>query len=260
MSDLRAATPQHKEKKEKKKKKKKRGIPDRWRNYRPVGRRVPGSRFIAFKTPLKPSLNRLVPGAESFSLWELLDSVEGQNQELGLIIDLTVTTRYYTLVDVPQSCGYVKILTEGQRVPSDATILSFKRAVRHFLTENPDNDRLIGVHCTHGVNRTGYLLCRYLIDVDGLDPRRAVELFNTSRGHSMERQNYLVDLLRNSKRSNSGMDVVEQHVARGGAVDRPLLVVANITTRRGEVSREDQVKETGPHQRRSGGRTAAGRE
>lgn len=68
--------------------------------------------------------------------------MENQNQELGLIIDLTFTTKYYRLTDVPQSCSYMKILTEGHRVPSDATILSFKR--------------------------TGYLVCRYLIDVDGL--------------------------------------------------------------------------------------------
>lgn len=26
-----------------------------------------------------------------------------------------------------------------------------------------DTDALIGVHCTHGVNRTGYLICSYLI-------------------------------------------------------------------------------------------------
>lgn len=61
-------------------------------------------------------------------------------------------------------------------------------------------DKLIGVHCTHGLNRTGYLICRcvpreartlnsrcvdsvvtgvsscrYLIDVDGMDPKEAVE-------------------------------------------------------------------------------------
>lgn len=36
-------------------------------------------------------------------------------------------------------------------------------------------DRLIGVHCTHGLNRTGYLICRYLIDVDGMEPAAAVQ-------------------------------------------------------------------------------------
>uniref|UniRef100_A0A3Q3GMA6 Tyrosine specific protein phosphatases domain-containing protein n=1 Tax=Labrus bergylta TaxID=56723 RepID=A0A3Q3GMA6_9LABR len=132
--------------------------PDRWLEYSPVGRRIPGTRFIAFKVPLKP--NR-------------------QNQDLGLIVDLTFSRKYYRLSDVPQSVSYIKIPTQGQRVPSDATILRFKRAVTHFLQENSDNDKLFGVHCTHGLNRTGYLVCRYLIDVDGVDPAAALELFNS---------------------------------------------------------------------------------
>uniref|UniRef100_A0A8C6VPL1 Tyrosine specific protein phosphatases domain-containing protein n=1 Tax=Nothobranchius furzeri TaxID=105023 RepID=A0A8C6VPL1_NOTFU len=149
---------------------KKKGLPKRWLDYCPVGQRIPGTRFIAFKVPLKPSVTFQGPKSHSFDLWDLLDSVERQNQELGLIIDLTFTTKYYKLSDVPQSCCYIKILIEGHRVPSDAAILSFKRAVRQFLKENENNDKLIGVHCTHGLNRTGYLVCRYLIDVDGLRP------------------------------------------------------------------------------------------
>uniref|UniRef100_A0A4W6DSV5 Tyrosine specific protein phosphatases domain-containing protein n=1 Tax=Lates calcarifer TaxID=8187 RepID=A0A4W6DSV5_LATCA len=117
-------------------KKKKGSVPDRWLDYSPV------------------------PASESFSFWDVLDSLENQNQELHLIINLTFTTK-------------------GSQVPSDATILSFKWAVRRFLRENWDNGKLIGVHCTHGLNRTGYLVCRYLIDVDGLDPPTAMELFNS---------------------------------------------------------------------------------
>lgn len=91
---------------------------------------------------------------------------------------------------------FVKIFTAGHEVPSDKTILSFKRVVQRFLQDNSDNgplrisvrqsclggsthagemtaaplsfsvfpssnaDKLIGVHCTHGLNRTGYLICR----------------------------------------------------------------------------------------------------
>lgn len=85
---------------------------------------------------------------------------------------------------------FVKIFTAGHEVPSDETILSFKRIVWRFLQDNADNgpyesvsdlfmlllcvapfymnvwfltsaaDKLIGVHCTHGLNRTGYLICR----------------------------------------------------------------------------------------------------
>ncbi|XP_061598018.1 RNA/RNP complex-1-interacting phosphatase-like [Cololabis saira] len=199
---------------------KKNVVPKRWLNYQPMGQRLPGTRFIAFKVPLKESLNRRVPQLESFDLWDLMDCMESGNQELGLIIDLTFTTKYYSLTDVPQSCSYIKISTEGHRVPSDNVILSFKQAVRSFLRENWDNDKLIGVHCTHGLNRTGYLVCRYLIDVDGLDPSTAVQLFNSSRGHSIERKNYLRDLQNTNKRSNGAIDESKKVAMKGLAVLR----------------------------------------
>ncbi|XP_041867928.1 RNA/RNP complex-1-interacting phosphatase-like [Melanotaenia boesemani] len=205
------------------KKNRKGGVPERWLDYCPVGQRIPGTRFIAFKVPLKPCLNLLVPESCAFGLWDLLDAVKSQKHELGLIIDLTFTTRYYKLTDVPQSCSYIKIFIEGHKVPSDIAILSFKQAVRGFLKENQDNDKLIGVHCTHGLNRTGYLVCRYLIDVDGVDPPTALKLFNDNRGHCIERKNYLHDLLRAAKRSNYGIDEPGEEVIRGLAVVRPLL-------------------------------------
>lgn len=199
---------------------KKNGIPDRWLDYTAVGRRLPGTRFIAFKVPLKRSLNRHLPRRDVFGPWELLDAVEKENEQLGLVIDLTFTTRYYKLQDLPASLLFVKILTAGHEIPSNETILSFKRAVRHFLRSNADNDKLIGVHCTHGLNRTGYLICRYLIDVDGMDPKQAVKLFNSARGHDMERQNYLDDLQAGQKRSNAGMEESETQPLRGLAQHR----------------------------------------
>ncbi|XP_071322348.1 RNA/RNP complex-1-interacting phosphatase [Trachinotus anak] len=200
---------------------KKNGIPDRWLDYKSVGTRLHGTRFVAFKVPLNQSLNRRLPCSDVFGPWELLDALSEENQELGLIIDLTFTTRYYKLQDLPESLLFVKIFTAGHEVPSDDTILSFKRAVRRFLRDNADNDKLIGVHCTHGLNRTGYLICRYLIDVDGMDPKDAVELFNSARGHAIERQNYLEDLQCGPKRSNEGMEESEQEPRRGQAVHRP---------------------------------------
>ncbi|XP_068608674.1 RNA/RNP complex-1-interacting phosphatase [Brachionichthys hirsutus] len=196
------------------------GIPDRWLDYRAVGKRLRRTRFIAFKVPLKQSLNRRLDQSDVFGPWDLLDVVNQRNQQLGLIVDLTFTSRFYSVKDVPESLLTVKIFTRGHVVPSDDTILSFKRAVRRFLRNNSDNDKLVGVHCTHGVNRTGYLICRYLIDVDGMNPAAAINLFNSSRGHAIERQNYLQDLRSGPKRSNEGMDEFEQEPIRGCAVMR----------------------------------------
>ncbi|XP_057177180.1 RNA/RNP complex-1-interacting phosphatase [Triplophysa rosa] len=194
---------------------KKNGIPDRWTDYTAVGKRIPGTRFIAFKVPLKESLSNRLTQMEAFGPFDLVNMLEKEGQELGLIIDLTFTTRYYKPVDLPNTLHYLKIFTAGHEVPSDATILSFKKAVRHFLRENEDNDKLIGVHCTHGLNRTGYLVCRYLIDVDGMKPRKAIDLFNESRGHSIERQNYLDDLMARPKRSNEGIEEPDQEPVLG---------------------------------------------
>ncbi|KAI4897896.1 hypothetical protein NFI96_023107 [Prochilodus magdalenae] len=192
-------------------------IPDRWTDYSAVGKRIPGTRFIAFKVPLKQSLRNCLSPSEAFGPFDLLHMLEKQGQELGLVIDLTFTTRYYKPQDLPNSWYYVKIFTAGHEVPSDATILSFKKTVRRFLRDNENNDKLIGVHCTHGLNRTGYLVCRYLIDVDGVEPHKAIDLFNVSRGHSIERQNYLDDLKSGPKRSNEGMDEPDQEPVQGEA-------------------------------------------
>uniref|UniRef100_A0A3P9C2T7 Tyrosine specific protein phosphatases domain-containing protein n=1 Tax=Maylandia zebra TaxID=106582 RepID=A0A3P9C2T7_9CICH len=93
----------------------------------------------------------------------------------------TFMTRYYKLIDILQSYFYIKIFIKDRHVPSDASIL---------------------IHCTYGVNHIGYLVCRYLIDVDGLDPPAELELFNSSgRGHCFKRQNCLNDLQSSTKRS-----------------------------------------------------------
>lgn len=211
---------------------KKKGIPDRWLDYQAVGKRLPGTRFVAFKVPLKSTLISHLSSSDVFGHWELLDALKKEHQELGLIIDLTFTTRYYRAEDVPESLLCVKIFTAGHEVPSDETILKFKRAVHWFLRENSDNDKLIGVHCTHGLNRTGYLICRYLIDVDGVDPLEAIELFNSSRGHAIERQNYLKDLQSGPKRSNEGIEEFEQEPVKGSSTHRPVYSEGNACIRK----------------------------
>ncbi|NWI13492.1 DUS11 phosphatase, partial [Crypturellus soui] len=166
----------------------------RWTDYAPLGRRLPGTRFIAFKVPLRKGFNRNLHPEERFSPRDLLKKIREQKEELGLIIDLTYTTRYYGPEELPATLLYSKILTMGHEIPDSQVIHQFKCVVKDFLRDNKDNDKLIGVHCTHGLNRTGYLVCRYLIDVDGMEPNAAIELFNRARGHCIERVNYIEDL------------------------------------------------------------------
>ena len=125
-------------------------IPDRWEAYSNMGQRVPLTRFICFKVPLDG-------GNSTFSTKDLLNYCP----TLGMVIDLTNTKKYYKpgpLADL--NIEYQKIFTEGHVIPNKKVIKEFFDATNQYLEKNSDNDKLVGVHCTHGLNRTGYLVCR----------------------------------------------------------------------------------------------------
>jgi protein-tyrosine phosphatase len=83
-----------------------------------------------------------------------------------MVINATNTDRYYDSREISNlDIEYHKLPTSGRSfVECEAIVKSFTKAVDDFMERNKDNDLLIGVHCTDGVNRAGYLICRYLID------------------------------------------------------------------------------------------------
>ncbi|KAH8384738.1 hypothetical protein KR093_007128 [Drosophila rubida] len=167
-------------------------IPDRWLDYQPIGQRVPSTRFIAFKVPLRQNINETVDEERRLAPNSLLESVPN----LGLIVDLTNTDRYYnpqTFKD--QKVEHQKLMIPGHHTPSRALSQRFCEYVTNFLEANADNDKLIGVHCTHGVNRTGYLICYFMITKMNMAPKLAIQTFADARGHQIERDNYTSSLM-----------------------------------------------------------------
>ena len=173
-------------------------VPDGWEKYSRYGSRIPNTPFVAFKVPLSENLqgryNReYLPRATTDQALEhrwTLDTLGKTFPDLGLVIDLTATDRYYN----PRSmkARHVKIKTQGHVVPDQNVIKLFFDEVDKAL--DLDEDTLIGVHCTHGINRTGYLICRYLIEKLNWDPEKAIREFGRCRGHAIERANYLQSL------------------------------------------------------------------
>lgn len=62
------------------------------------------------------------------------------------------------------------------------------------FTSTCGEGELIGVHCTHGVNRTGYLICRYLVQQLGWETQDSLKAFGEARGYPVERDIYLAAL------------------------------------------------------------------
>lgn len=170
--------------------------PDRWDEYRAMGSVIPGTKFIAFKVPLKKELCSNLSENERFSPAKLIEDLTASGKSLGLVIDLTFTHKYYNGLEFTQhSIQHKKILTKGHEVPSEDVYSEFGEVVDNFCEQHKDRaDILIGVHCTHGVNRTGYLVCRYMIEKLKIPPYEAITLFNEARGHPLERENYIQDL------------------------------------------------------------------
>ncbi|VDN32711.1 unnamed protein product, partial [Gongylonema pulchrum] len=136
----------------------------RWLDYDPVGKDMPGTRFVAFKTPLHSSyfLNRGVTfdDEDVFETKTLLEMVltlhlfiflhfcsdnsseaDRQGKKVGLVIDLTATDRYYDPLEWTSSgVKYVKIRCTGHEVYAEpGNIEKFRNVVTKFLLENSDN-------------------------------------------------------------------------------------------------------------------------
>ncbi|XP_075975545.1 uncharacterized protein LOC142976176 isoform X2 [Anticarsia gemmatalis] len=80
----------------------------------------------------------------------------------------------------------------GRIIPPENKVTEFMDAVDEFLKKE---ESLIGIHCTHGLNRTGYMVCRYMRDRLGVPAKDAIKKFEKARGYQIERQNYIADLL-----------------------------------------------------------------
>merc|ERR1711879_271107 len=85
----------------------------------------------------------------------------------GLVINLANTKKYYTWnyhhlrANGFGDVQYRHLPIEGRIVPDNWTLDNVLNTMHEFFTENPD--KLIGIHCTHGVNRTAFFVLAYLL-------------------------------------------------------------------------------------------------
>ncbi|XP_040575652.1 RNA/RNP complex-1-interacting phosphatase isoform X5 [Lepeophtheirus salmonis] len=185
-------------------------IPERWEVYNNHGERIPGTPFIAFKTPLSERFFK--NGWENYYYYEkgwaddaYYDKwtpaiLEGTIPQLGSVIDLTATHKYYRPYELKYATHF-KIKVPGRVIPPEDIVEKFFDIVDEVRESKPD--KLIGVHCTHGVNRTGYFLCRYLIDKMDWSAEKAISEVGQSRGYEIERDCFLNGLRPSNKESIS---------------------------------------------------------
>lgn len=96
---------------------------------------------------------------------------------MGLWIDLTNTTRFYNKQEIEErDCKYVKFQCRGHgETPTPEQTVMFVSLVHTFISKHPLD--CIAVHCTHGFNRTGFLIVSYLVEKMDCSLEIALEMF-----------------------------------------------------------------------------------
>ncbi|XP_033726963.1 mRNA-capping enzyme-like isoform X2 [Pecten maximus] len=153
------------------------------------------TKFLPFKTMLDDKYDEQIPEYSRFSPDLLFASLKNMKLKMGLLIDLTNTNRFYNKDEIEKNhdCKYVKLQCRGHgETPASEQVDAFNNLCHHFISQKPLE--IIGVHCTHGFNRTGFLISAYLVEKLSWSIEAAVATFAQARPPGIYKQDYLEEL------------------------------------------------------------------
>ncbi|MBA0677490.1 hypothetical protein Goari_018896 [Gossypium aridum] len=165
-------------------------IPPGWLDCPAVGKEI--GCIIPSKVPLGESYNDCVPPGKRYSFKQAVHKQEVSGRKLGLVIDLTNTSRYYQTTDLKKKgIKHVKIQCRGRdAVPENASVNTFVYEVSQFLLRQKSNKYIL-VHCTHGYNRTGYMIIHYLMRTQPMSVTQAIKFFSEARPPGIYKPDYI---------------------------------------------------------------------
>ena len=87
---------------------------------------------------------------------------------------------------------YHKFPTVSKIPPTTEEVKSFIELVDRLREHSPaGDDRLIGVHCHYGFNRTGFFICSYLVERKGLGVQQAINEFQMQRPPGIRHEHFI---------------------------------------------------------------------
>jgi len=110
---------------------------------------------------------------------------------LGLIIDLSKDEPPY-LTEDPNIPNYTKLANTSKVVPPQEEVRDFISVASKF--HESASDKEIFVHCHYGYNRTGFMICSYLIEKLGVPVSESIRRFETARPPGIKHQHFKDEL------------------------------------------------------------------
>ncbi|CAH9147760.1 unnamed protein product [Cuscuta epithymum] len=163
-------------------------LPPGWLDCPPFGMEI--GCIIPSKVPLSESFTSYVPAGKRYSFKQVIHQL---GRKLGLVIDLTNTNRYYSAEEfIKEGIKHVKIRCKGRdSVPDNESVNLFVNEVSQFLARQKRTKKHILVHCTHGHNRTGYMIIHYLMRTLPVSVTQAINIFSEARPPGIYKPDYI---------------------------------------------------------------------
>ncbi|MCD7456514.1 hypothetical protein HAX54_031952 [Datura stramonium] len=149
--------------------------------------------IIPSKVPLDETFNDCVLPGKRYSFRQVLHQQRVLGRKLGMVIDLTNTSRYYSLSDWRKAgIKHVKIQCRGRgSVPDNESVNLFVYEVSQFLARQKHAKKYILVHCTHGHNRTGFMIIHHLMRTLPISVSQAIKIFSDARPPGIYKPDYI---------------------------------------------------------------------
>jgi pimeloyl-ACP methyl ester carboxylesterase len=110
------------------------------------------------------------------------------------VIDISHDSPVYNPHDLEKGgIEYHKFPTVSKIPPTMEEVRDFIALVDQLRLEEKKSarDRVIGVHCHYGFNRTGFFICSYLIEREGYGVQKAVDEFAAARPPGIRHEHFL---------------------------------------------------------------------
>ena len=136
-------------------------VPGGWFDCPPCGE--PIGLMIPSKTPMSAAYDK-IPAEKRYTPKMIVEEQAALGRQIGLVINLTSSKVYYNARQFEElGVEVTSIQCEGRgSAPTPEEVNAFCYTVNSYFAAT-ENKKFVLVHCTHGFNRTGYMICHMLM-------------------------------------------------------------------------------------------------
>mgnify|MGYP000986006404 CR=1 FL=1 len=164
----------------------------KWKLFSKFKSFIQGTSILPVKAPLSIEMNAHLPQENQFFWPEVLEFAANQGKPIACVMSFANSLKFYEPKDLPQ-----EILFQHHPISFQQRLTRKQlRQIFDKMAEYDSKGQGIVIHCTHGVNRTGYIVCKYLNERKNFTIEEAISLFEDCRGQAIE-NGYYLNALRN---------------------------------------------------------------